>query len=132
MEKMELLFLFLAIIALAYGKPSSFKKPSRLDLNCRTTNTTSLSPNCYVDLTIGIDMSSAMGGEPNIAAAVDQILNFTTNYQQYYTNTAIMAFGDAGIDASDYFHNYEDVCEYIHEQEGTSDTLGQDAKNLSE
>uniref|UniRef100_A0AC34FCG7 VWFA domain-containing protein n=1 Tax=Panagrolaimus sp. ES5 TaxID=591445 RepID=A0AC34FCG7_9BILA len=88
---------------------------------------------CFVDLTVAIDMSLAMKSDSNIAKLVDSVLSDllpTFNFKETYT--AGLAYGALSIGASNYFNNYADICQYIHSAQEQAIQLGLGNANLSE
>ena len=102
-------------------------------IHCANVTTTPLYTNCYVDLTIGIDMSAAMINTKNIAALDTSLLtHYLTKYDASDTYTSVITFGSQTVNSSDYYTNYEDICEYIHSAESQAADLGLYTANLSE
>ena len=89
---------------------------------------------CFVDLTIGIDMSLAMKNTANVATLDNSILsNFLVEYNiGSDTYVSVIAFGPSTIDSSNYYTNYQDTCNYIHSAESQAVDLGLYSTNLSE
>uniref|UniRef100_A0A914PP44 Uncharacterized protein n=1 Tax=Panagrolaimus davidi TaxID=227884 RepID=A0A914PP44_9BILA len=77
-------------------------------------------------------MSSAMKSPINIAKLSNNILSFLSTVD--YTNVYVagLTFGVSRIDASNYFNNYEEICEYIHSAQEQSIQMGMAKSNLSE
>lgn len=89
---------------------------------------------CAVDLTIGIDMSIAMKNTANVATLTNSLLS---GYLHQYdigfdTYISVIGFGPSTIDSSNYYANFEDVCNYIHSAESQAVDLGLYSANLSE
>uniref|UniRef100_A0A914RE86 VWFA domain-containing protein n=1 Tax=Panagrolaimus davidi TaxID=227884 RepID=A0A914RE86_9BILA len=72
-----------------------------------------LANGCSVDLTVAMDMSSAMGSDAHIATLAD-------------------TYGALSIGASNYFNNYADICQYIHSAQEQAIQLGLGSAKLSE
>uniref|UniRef100_A0A914YP95 VWFA domain-containing protein n=1 Tax=Panagrolaimus superbus TaxID=310955 RepID=A0A914YP95_9BILA len=90
-------------------------------------------PDCFVDLTVAIDMSLSMKSDSNIAKLADSILgDFMPSFNFKETYTAGLAFGALSIGASNYFNNYADICQYIHSAQEQAIQLGLGNANLSE
>ena len=89
-------------------------------------------PSCFVDLAVGIDMSTAMGSIANIATLTSDILaNFLPKFNFNQTFVAGLAFGASTIQASDYYSDYPQICQYIHSSLEQATQLGLTYANLS-
>ncbi|KAE9555137.1 hypothetical protein FO519_001632 [Halicephalobus sp. NKZ332] len=122
-------FLFLSFfLAVASASPAPRSEA------CANVATTPLYSDCNVDLTVGIDMSIALGSTANVAILDTSLL---TKYLIDYdagqsTYTSVIAFGPSTIDSSSYFTSYQDLCNYIHTAEAQTVELGLSNANLSE
>ena len=80
---------------------------------------------CFSDLTIAIDMSTAMQSATNVAALTNSVLtNLLMSFDFIETRIATLPFGASGIDASNYFDNYGAACEYVAAAQQQSIQLG--------
>uniref|UniRef100_A0AC34GX57 VWFA domain-containing protein n=1 Tax=Panagrolaimus sp. ES5 TaxID=591445 RepID=A0AC34GX57_9BILA len=99
---------------------------------CQETSGVNYTTGCSVDLTVAIDMSSAMGNTANIATLTNSILsNFLPSFNFNETNTAGIAFGANTVGVSDYFNNYASICNWIHSSEEEAIQVGLADANLS-
>uniref|UniRef100_A0A914YWM4 VWFA domain-containing protein n=1 Tax=Panagrolaimus superbus TaxID=310955 RepID=A0A914YWM4_9BILA len=106
--------------------------PHKFGTICQETSAINYTTDCSVDLTIAIDMSSAMGNTANIATLTNSILtNFLPSFNFNETNTAGIAFGANNVGVSDYFNNYGDICGWIHSAEAEAIQIGLSDANLS-
>jgi hypothetical protein len=104
---------------------------NKLPSACQETLTINYTTGCSIDLTIAIDMSLSMKSISNIAILSDSILtNFLPMFNFNETYTAGITFGTS-TEASQYFNNYGDICEYIHSAQQTAIQLGLTPANLS-
>jgi hypothetical protein len=104
----------------------------RFDAACNNVNPSPAYSDCYVDLTIAMDMSSAMGNTANIATMTNSILSdFLPNFSFYDTFTAGLSFGST-VTSSMYWDNYADMCNFIHSAEETATQVGLNFTSLSE
>uniref|UniRef100_A0A914PEJ4 VWFA domain-containing protein n=1 Tax=Panagrolaimus davidi TaxID=227884 RepID=A0A914PEJ4_9BILA len=125
---MKTLFVLFLLAAVA----SANVIPHRFDAACNNVNPTAAYLNCNVDLTIAMDMSSAMGNTANIATMTNSILSdFLPNFSFYETFVAGLSFGST-VTSSMYWDNYADICNFIHSVEETAIQVGLNYTSLSE
>uniref|UniRef100_A0A914PVU6 VWFA domain-containing protein n=1 Tax=Panagrolaimus davidi TaxID=227884 RepID=A0A914PVU6_9BILA len=106
--------------------------PHRFNAACNNVNPTAAYLNCNVDLTIAMDMSSAMGNTANIATMTNSILSdFLPNFSFYETFVAALSFGST-VTSSMYWNNYADICNSINAAEETTIQVGMNFTSLSE
>uniref|UniRef100_A0A914XUH2 VWFA domain-containing protein n=1 Tax=Panagrolaimus superbus TaxID=310955 RepID=A0A914XUH2_9BILA len=121
MNLIFLLFLFYTNISTIFAR-------------CRIPSTTKKSPiGCNLDLTVAIDMSASMDSVTNIVKLSNNILSFLSTID-YHQNAYVagLTFGASTIDASRYFNNYEEICDFIHSAQEQSIQMGMASANLSE
>ncbi|KAE9547608.1 hypothetical protein FO519_009178, partial [Halicephalobus sp. NKZ332] len=123
----------LRIYFLSFFLAVTSASPALRSGTCANVATTALYSNCYVDLTVGIDMSLAMGSSHNIKTLDASLLtNYLVEYDIGDTYTAAIAFGFSTINSSSYFTTYEKLCNYIHVIENQAVDIGAYAAKLSE
>ena len=125
------LFLLLTIFGtLTFGEVVQ-RKPKATG-SCQNVFPTAEFSDCFIDLTLAIDMSASMGNNANIATLASSILvDFLPRFGFYDTFIAGLAFGAQTIGSSIYYDNYADICEYIHSAEQQASALGLSKSNLS-
>uniref|UniRef100_A0AC34QP95 Uncharacterized protein n=1 Tax=Panagrolaimus sp. JU765 TaxID=591449 RepID=A0AC34QP95_9BILA len=78
-----------------------------------------------MNLSVAVDMSPEMISWKNVKILVDSLLeNFFGNYEISSTPTSIIAYGPSIIDTSEYFVDYENVCEFVHFAQAHAYQLG--------
>uniref|UniRef100_A0AC34FJI6 VWFA domain-containing protein n=1 Tax=Panagrolaimus sp. ES5 TaxID=591445 RepID=A0AC34FJI6_9BILA len=104
---------------------------SKASSACQQTSANTDSTGCYVDLTVAIDMSSAMSSVANISILVNSVLSdLLPQFNFYETNTAGIAFG-GDMSSSMYFSDYSDMCSWLDAEQASITVLGLTPGNLS-
>uniref|UniRef100_A0AC34RFF0 VWFA domain-containing protein n=1 Tax=Panagrolaimus sp. JU765 TaxID=591449 RepID=A0AC34RFF0_9BILA len=126
---MKLLFIFLEIVLVFQIVAISSGEPGR----CDNVPPTPAFPNCAVDLTVAVDMSSAMKTKTNFAILVEDLLNNTLRlYDIYNSHTSLIVFGSKEIQSTDYFDNFAEVCYHLTAAEAQAVEFGLMNESLSE
>uniref|UniRef100_A0A7E4VAC4 VWFA domain-containing protein n=1 Tax=Panagrellus redivivus TaxID=6233 RepID=A0A7E4VAC4_PANRE len=96
-----------------------------------SVQTTAWYSRCQVDLTVAIDMSSAMGDIQNVDALVQSVQNLLT-YYVYGSNTvaSVITFGAGGIDSSNFVNDYTSLCQLVKSEQNQSHANGLYTANL--
>uniref|UniRef100_A0AC34RB80 VWFA domain-containing protein n=1 Tax=Panagrolaimus sp. JU765 TaxID=591449 RepID=A0AC34RB80_9BILA len=126
---MKLLLIFLAIVLVSKIVAIPTEKPG----TCGNVLPTPAFPNCAVDLTVAVDMSSAMKTKTNFAILVEDLLNNVfLLYDIFNSHTSLIVFGSKEIQSTDYFDNFAEVCYHLTAAEAQAVEFGMMNENLSE
>uniref|UniRef100_A0A7E4V9V6 VWFA domain-containing protein n=1 Tax=Panagrellus redivivus TaxID=6233 RepID=A0A7E4V9V6_PANRE len=117
----------LAVFAVLLAASPSYAQ----SLNCNV-GTAPLYTACQVDLTVAIDMSTAMVNTYNVDQLVASVYNLTSRYAYgSNTETSVITFGAGGIDSSNFVNDFKTLCQLINSEQSQSHQNGLYSANLA-